>query len=139
MVFFPNTATGITAYADTRADGGPFQMLSEARAVAFAKRTKSHLNDVNKLTETVTGSDHGNMILTPGSEGVCTLSTTVSPAVRNPSSSPRLPTAIWGEHHIQDSRSWNYGPTRGGRRSRGAQFGEHDGSRVPRRVWCSRG
>ena len=81
MVSFANTAVGMTestARADNwtdfyqrhKADGGPFQTLSEASAAEHSRRTKSHLNNANKLTETVAGSDYGNMILIPGPEGI---------------------------------------------------------------------
>jgi hypothetical protein len=81
MVSFADTAAGMTGstvradnwtdfYQRNRADGGPFQTLSEAGVSALARRTKSHLNNVNKFTETVAGSNHGNMILVPGPEGI---------------------------------------------------------------------
>ena len=63
----------IDLYKGKRDDGGPFQMLFEATTTALAKRTKSHLNDVRKLTETVAGSDYGNMMLVPGTKGVMQL------------------------------------------------------------------
>jgi hypothetical protein len=82
MVSFVDTAVGVTGsredkwtdfYEGNKNDGGPFQMLFETQATALAKRTKSHLSDVNKLTETVAGSDHGNMMLVPGTKGVMQL------------------------------------------------------------------
>jgi hypothetical protein len=60
-------------YEKNRTDGGSIQMLFEANATALAARTRSHLKDPNRLTETVAGSDHGNMILVPGAEGIMQL------------------------------------------------------------------
>jgi hypothetical protein len=68
MVSFASTAAGMTGstvradnwtgfYQRNRANGGPFQTLSETGASAFARRIKSHLHNVNKLTETVAGSE----------------------------------------------------------------------------------
>lgn len=84
MASLVNTTTGVTGrigttaradnwtdfYERNRANGGPYQTLAEASAAALAKRTKSHLNNVSKLTETVAGSDYGNMILIPRSKGI---------------------------------------------------------------------
>jgi hypothetical protein len=60
-------------YAKNREDGGPFQVLSETNSAELARQTESHFRDINKLTETITGSDHGNMVLVPGSRGVMQL------------------------------------------------------------------
>jgi hypothetical protein len=60
-------------YEKNGTDGGSIQMLFEANATALAARTRSHLNDPNRLTETVAGSDHGNMILVPGAKGIMQL------------------------------------------------------------------
>ena len=46
-------------------------MLFDANTAVLANRMKSHLDDINKLTETtVAGSDHGNMLLVPGERGI---------------------------------------------------------------------
>jgi hypothetical protein len=60
-------------YARNRNDGGPFQTLFETNVATMARKTESHLNNVTKLTETITGSDYGNMLLVPGSKGTMKL------------------------------------------------------------------
>ncbi|KAI2503566.1 hypothetical protein MHU86_10853 [Fragilaria crotonensis] len=74
----PTVNTGIpTGHPDTwtdfykknGADNGPFQTLLETNAAEMARLTRSHLHNTGKLTETVTGSDHGNMVLVPGGKG----------------------------------------------------------------------
>jgi hypothetical protein len=81
MVSFVDSPAGMTRttiradnwtdfYERNRTDGGPFQTLAEVSAAALAQRTRSHLDDVSKPTETVAGSDYGNMILIPGAEGI---------------------------------------------------------------------
>jgi hypothetical protein len=70
-------STGVDKWTDfyerNRNDGGSIQTLFETSVSALAKRTSTHLNDVSKLTETVAGSDHGNMILVPGAKGIVQL------------------------------------------------------------------
>ena len=39
----------------------------------MARKTAAHLNNVAKLTETISGSDHGNMLLVPGRKGTMQL------------------------------------------------------------------
>ncbi|KAI2509989.1 hypothetical protein MHU86_4415 [Fragilaria crotonensis] len=56
-------------YARNRTDRGPFQTLFETNFAAMARRTESHLSNVTKLTETITGSDYGNMLMVPGRRG----------------------------------------------------------------------
>ena len=60
-------------YARNRNDGGPIQTLFETNVAAMARKTEGHLNNVAKLTETITGSDYGNMLLVPGRRGVMQL------------------------------------------------------------------
>ena len=60
-------------YARNRDDGGPFQALFETNGAAMARKTEGHLNNAAKLTETITGSDYGNMLLVPGSRGIMQL------------------------------------------------------------------
>lgn len=48
-------------------------MLFEANTAVLANRMKSHLDDINKLAETVAASDHGNMLLVPGDRGIMQL------------------------------------------------------------------
>ena len=60
-------------YARNRNDGGPFQTLFETNEAAMARTTAGHLNNVSRLTETITGSDYGNMLLVPGKSGTMQL------------------------------------------------------------------
>jgi hypothetical protein len=60
-------------YAQNRNDGGPFQTLFETNEAAMARTTAGHLNNVSRLTETITGSDYGNMLLVPGKSGTMQL------------------------------------------------------------------
>jgi hypothetical protein len=60
-------------YARNRNDGGPFQALFETNVAAMARKTEGHLNNAAKLTETITGSDYGNMLLVPGRRGTMQL------------------------------------------------------------------
>ena len=55
-------------------DGGPIQALFDTSTKVLAKRIEGNLNDVsNKLTEFITGSSHGNMILIPDKRGTMQL------------------------------------------------------------------
>lgn len=60
-------------YARNQNDGGPFQVLFETNMETMARKTEGHLNSVAKLTETITGSDYGNMLLVPGNKGTMQL------------------------------------------------------------------
>jgi hypothetical protein len=60
-------------YARNRNDGGPFQTLFETNVATMARKTEGHLNNVARLTDTITGSDYGNMLLVPGRKGVMQL------------------------------------------------------------------
>ena len=75
MVNFADDATNkwTDFYARNRTDGGSFQTLFETNLAAMARKTADHLNDVTKLTETITRSDYGNMLLVPGRKGTMQL------------------------------------------------------------------
>ncbi len=60
-------------YARNRDDGGTFQTLFATTLEEMARKTESHLNNVPKLTESITGSDYGNMLLVPGGTGIMQL------------------------------------------------------------------
>jgi hypothetical protein len=68
-----NADTWTDFYRKNRNDRGPFQTLFETNPASMARRTRSHLNDISKLTETIAGSDHGNMVLVPGGKGIMQL------------------------------------------------------------------
>jgi hypothetical protein len=75
VTFAGETATNkwTDFYDRNRNDGGPFQSLFESNVAALARKTEGHLNNVAKLTETITGSDYGNMLLVPGRTGTMQL------------------------------------------------------------------
>ena len=60
-------------YARNRNDGGPFQTLFETNVATMARKTESHLNNVTKLSETITGSDYRNILSVPGRKGTMQL------------------------------------------------------------------
>jgi hypothetical protein len=60
-------------YERNRDNSGPFQILFETNTATMARKTTGHLNNVAKLTETISGSDHGNMLLVPGRKGTMQL------------------------------------------------------------------
>ena len=61
-------------YARNRNDSGPFQTLFKTNVAAMARTTMAeHLNNVSRLTETIAGSDYGNMLLVPGRNGTMQL------------------------------------------------------------------
>jgi hypothetical protein len=68
-----NNDTWTDFYKRNREDRGPFQCPFETNSAAMAKLTAGHLNNISKLTETITGSDHGNMVLVPGGKGIMQL------------------------------------------------------------------
>jgi hypothetical protein len=60
-------------YVRNSKDGGPIQALFETNAIAMSIRAERTFNDVNRLTEFITGSSYGNMILVPGRPGTMQL------------------------------------------------------------------
>lgn len=60
-------------YEQNKTDGGPIQALFDTSTKVLAERMEGNLNNVNKLTEFITGSSHGNMILIPGKRGTMQL------------------------------------------------------------------
>ena len=56
-------------YERNRDDNGAIQRLFRTNLRAFATMTENHLNDTNRVTTTVAGSNFGNMILVPGPNG----------------------------------------------------------------------
>ena len=60
-------------YVRNRKDGGPIQALFDTNTKSLAKRAEGNLNDVSKLTEFITGSSYGNMVLVPGRPGLMQL------------------------------------------------------------------
>ena len=60
-------------YARNRKDGGPIQALFNTNAKSLARKTQENLNNVSKLTDSITGSSFGNMILIPGKPGLMQL------------------------------------------------------------------
>ena len=52
-------------YARIRDDGGAIQNLFQTNLGTLAAKSKSHLQNFGKFTETITDSAHGNMILVP--------------------------------------------------------------------------
>ena len=48
-------------------------MLFETNTATMARKKAGHLNNVAKLTETISGSDNGNMLLVPGRKGTMQL------------------------------------------------------------------
>ena len=60
-------------YVRNRGDGGPIQALFDANTKSLARKTEGNLNNVSKLTDFITGSSYGNMVLIPGRPGVMQL------------------------------------------------------------------
>ena len=56
-------------YARNRDDEGAIQNLFQTHLGTLAAKSKSHLQNTGKFTESITGSAHGNMILIPGTTG----------------------------------------------------------------------
>ena len=56
-------------YECNRDDNGAVQRLFRTNLRAFATMTENHLDDTNRVTATVAGSNFGNMILVPGPNG----------------------------------------------------------------------
>lgn len=67
------TDTWTDFYKRNSKDRGPFQTLFETNSATLARMTTSHLDNINKLTESIAGSDHGNMVLVPGGKGIMQL------------------------------------------------------------------
>lgn len=63
------TALWTDFYERNKGDGGPFQTLFETNTRALTAKTTKHTSSVNKLTESITGSGYGNMMLVPGEPG----------------------------------------------------------------------
>ena len=60
-------------YVRNRGDGGPIQALFDANTKSLARKTEGNPNNVSKLTDFITGSSYGNMVLIPGRPGVMQL------------------------------------------------------------------
>jgi hypothetical protein len=60
-------------YEQNKTDGGPIKALFDTSTKVLAERMKGSLNNVSRLTEFITGSSHGNMILIPGKRGTMQL------------------------------------------------------------------
>ena len=56
-------------YNRNRNDGGPIQALFDTNAKALARKAELNLNNVGTLTDFITGSSYGNMVLVPGRPG----------------------------------------------------------------------
>ena len=56
-------------YERNRNDGGPFQALFETNTGTLAAKTARNKSSVHRLTEVVSGSGNGNMLLVPGIGG----------------------------------------------------------------------
>ena len=57
-------------YEREKNDEGPFQALFETHTGVLTTRTARNTADVHRLTEVITGSGHGNMMLIPGNDGM---------------------------------------------------------------------
>lgn len=72
-----DTAARIDKWTDyydrNRNDGGPIQALFDTNAKSLARKAEGNLNDVGRLTDFITGSSYGNMILVPGRGGTMRL------------------------------------------------------------------
>jgi hypothetical protein len=60
-------------YERNRNDGGPIQALFDTNAKSLARKAEGNLNDVGRLTNFITGSSYGNMVLVPGRPGTMQL------------------------------------------------------------------
>ena len=72
-----DTAARIDKWTDyynrNRNDGGPIQALFDTNAKSLARKAEGNLNDVGRLTDFITGSSYGNMVLVPGRRGTMRL------------------------------------------------------------------
>ena len=60
-------------YERNRNDGGPIQALFDTNAKSLARKAEGNLNNVGRLTDFITGSSYGNMVLVPGRPGMMQL------------------------------------------------------------------
>ncbi|KAI2498102.1 hypothetical protein MHU86_16412 [Fragilaria crotonensis] len=56
-------------YSRNRNDGGPIQALFDMNSKTLARKVEGNLNNVGRLTDYITGSSYGNMVLIPGRPG----------------------------------------------------------------------
>ena len=77
MAPLTNTPDRVAQWTDyynrNRSDGGPIQALFERNATSLARNTEGHLNNVSRLTDFISGSSFGNMVLLPSHPGLMKL------------------------------------------------------------------
>ena len=56
-------------YSRNRTDGGPIQALFGLNPKVLTRKAEGNLNNVGRLTDFITGSSYGNMVLIPGRPG----------------------------------------------------------------------